>query len=71
VVDAILPDMDGFDFAAKIEQLFPSCKVLLTSAMDHAQTAPKGRKKYPVVHKAMLMDELLPFLDSFSTSEEA
>jgi DNA-binding response OmpR family regulator len=70
VVDAILPDMDGLDFAAEFERRFPSGKVLLTSAMGHEPKPSKVREAYPVIHKAMLMDELLPLLDSLKASEQ-
>jgi DNA-binding response OmpR family regulator len=64
VLDVILPDVEDFQFVAEFERRFPECRVLLTSAWDFVMDPPKVRAPHRIVRKAVLMEELLRFLES-------
>jgi DNA-binding response OmpR family regulator len=70
VLDVILGDAPGVEFAAKFPERFPSCRVLLMSARDFELNPAQELAGAKVVRKVALMDELLPFVESCRASQQ-
>jgi two-component system OmpR family response regulator len=69
LVDARLPDMDGWALGAEMERKAEGCRVLLMSASPDLFRRPPGAPRYKMVQKSAVLEELAEVLGSCPGSE--